>query len=1015
MEPLDSTRKCALLEIMLESRMGDLREESLLRQGKGLFHATSMGHEAVAAVALHLEDDEYTFPCYRDRAFVMARGLTTRDMALSFLAKRSSWSGGRQMHNHFSSRRHNIWSMPSPVAANLLPACGVAWGIKMDDGPGVVVAATGDGSTRQGEFFEALCFAKEMHLPVLFVVEDNGYAISTSTRGTTPLDLDVLDDVGWVRVNGRVVEEVHTASGALIDRIRDRGGPACLWIEVDRMSPHSSASGHQRKDLSNEVLARINDQDPVQLFKTAVVRDGVMDADELCALESNVETRVRRAYEQAETEEEPRPEELETHLFGPIRVPDDIVLGPGRHCMADALGKVFREALNSDSRTVFFGEDIEDPLGGIFALTKGLSTEFSDRVINSPLAEATILGVACGLACYGKRPVFEMQFVDFIHAGWNQLVTNLATLRWRSFGEWNCPAVIYAHYGAIGGGAIWHSQANEALFSHVPGLSVVVPSTPEDAAGLMWTAMHGEDPVMFMIPKKLLRIEVETHESTLAIPLGEARVCHEGAEITLVTWGNMMERAYEALDQIKGEVSIELIDLRTVMPWDKVTVERSVRKTGRLVVVQEDTENCSVGQMIIAHVMSSPKLWKRMVSPPQLVSTSNVYIGFSPVCEDAALPGAQEILDAIDTSIAESAAVVRASAKGAPALETRTSSVAETTERRLSPALKRHSIQVPHMGEGFYSAKIVSILKEEGQTVQQDDPLCEMETDKAIFAVESPVDGVLREWKTSVDDSVSLGQEIAVIDIEADKSVVAGPKPSPAAVPHRRAPVSPFVQSGAKSPPPALTESITSRSKGVLPATISMSAKWEAVRKAREFVKSTRYEGSPTPSAMVAWCIVRALEKHSNFRCLILDDDTTVEQKDFDLGLAVAWDDDQLSTAVVQQANRLNWFDFLFAYENGVKGARDGRVMSKANAPFILTSMGPYGVRTATPIVVPPAMATLFIGTKYYEVVGSENGLNVQEVVTLTLTFDHRFVNGAGAAAFLREIQNRLETFTLPE
>src|SRR5207245_5476608 len=261
------------------------------------------------------------------------------------------------------------------------------------------------------------------------------------------------------------------------------------------------------------------------------------------------------------------------------------------------------------------------PKGCVFRITQKLSTEFPNQVFNSPLAESTILGVGCGLAAYGKRPVFELQFIDFIYPGFNQLVTNISTLRWRSSGNWKCPLVIYAPYGAyLPGGSLWHSQANEGVRAHYPGLSVVIPSTPEDAAGLLWTAMHHEDPVIFLIPKHMLWAERESKEPVRAVPLGQARKHRDGSDVTLIAWGNTVEKSLEAIakidngaggsratwtgkpervDEPGGEpingASDELVDLRSIVPWDKAAIEQSVRKTGRLVVVQEDTENCSVG------------------------------------------------------------------------------------------------------------------------------------------------------------------------------------------------------------------------------------------------------------------------------------------------------------------------------------------------------------------------------------------------------------------------------------
>src|SRR5213075_1031704 len=350
--------------------------------------------------------------------------------------------------------------------------------------------------------------------------------------------------------------------------------------------------------------------------------------------------------------------ELLTNVTKPSPKIEKEVLPPGKYRIGDTVNKTLHAGLEDDPQRILFGEDIEDPKGGVFRLTQKLSTKFPNQVFNSPLAESTILGVGCGLAAYGKRPVFELQFIDFIYPGFNQLVTNISTLRWRSFGNWKCPLVIYAPYGAyLPGGSLWHSQANESALAHYPGLSVVIPSTPEDAAGLLWTAMHCEDPVLFLIPKHMFWAERESKEPVRAVPLGKARKRQTGSDLTLIAWGNTVEKAIEAIEQIKpvrlgqNEASIELIDLRSISPWDREAIEESVGKTGRVVIVQEDTENCSVGQMIIAHLASQTDLWTNLVSPPILVSKGNVMIGYNPIYEYAALPDVQRIVVAIRKSI----------------------------------------------------------------------------------------------------------------------------------------------------------------------------------------------------------------------------------------------------------------------------------------------------------------------------------------------------------------------------
>ena len=316
-----------------------------------------------------------------------------------------------------------------------------------------------------------------------------------------------------------------------------------------------------------------------------------------------------------------------------------------RSTMVQAINTVFGKALESDPHVVFFGEDIEDPKGGVFGLTKGLSERFPQQVFNSPRAEATIMGVAIGMAAYRWRPVFELQFVDFFAPGWNQITANMSTLRWRTNGDWKCPLVIYAPYGAyLPGGSLWHSQANEAYFAHTPGLKVAIPSTPEDAAGLLWTAMKGDDPTFVLIPKHIFRMPVPV-ENVDPVPFGKARTVREGKDVTLVTYGNCIELAEEAA--AKSGVSVEIIDLRSIVPVDYDAITASVEKTGRLIVLHEDNRTCGVGQAVIAEMTRVPDRWNLFLSPPQLVAREDVHIGYNPIYEYAALPDVSQVLEAI--------------------------------------------------------------------------------------------------------------------------------------------------------------------------------------------------------------------------------------------------------------------------------------------------------------------------------------------------------------------------------
>lgn len=1054
---LNQEQRRHLLRTMLESRHGDLREESLNRQGKGHFHVSGRGHEAFSALGAQLRESDFVAPYYRDRGLCMGRGMSTRELALEYFAKRESTSRGRMMPSHYSSRALNIVSVPTPLGSQLLPACGIAWGMKLDGKDDVVVTSIGDAATRQGDFYEAISFAQEKKLPILFIVEDNAYGISTPTRKINPLAIDVLNPSPWRRIDGSDLEVVHAETQTAIAQLRAGEGPVFLWAKVERLSSHTSSDDHTLY-RSKEDIAAMEKADPIRVLRDRMIKAGELTEAEFAKLDEEIKEKVRAEYAAAEKAEDPRADELFLDVTGPSPELDEELFKPGKYRMGDMINKTLRAGLDADPGRMIFGEDIEDPKGGVFRLTQKLSTDFPEQVFNSPLAESTIFGIGGGLALYGRRPVFELQFIDFSFPGFNQIVQNLANIRWRSNGAWKVPAVFYAPYGAyLPGGSLWHSQANESAYAHFPGINVVIPSTPEDAAGLLWTAMHGEDITLFLAPKHMLWAEVESKQPIKSIPLGAARVVTEGEDLTIVAWGNTMEKAHEAIAQLQGEVSVELIDLRSIMPWDRATIEASMRKTGRLIVIQEDTEACSVGQMIVQHVVGRTDLFGALKAPPRLISKGNVMIGYNPIYEYAALPAVPQIVDAIWELVALNLA------RGeTPAVSTRSAAVAGVVDLgpgSTSPATTNQSasghspqntvvagtsdilVRVPIMGEGLRSARVVNLNKKPGDTVKHDEVLCELETDKAVYPVEASFAGRFKEWRIKVDDTVLIGQEIALVT--GDVASVAGlpiegaaPAPKPAATvggpgpgsaspatvkPSASAPKAATapVSVSASSPmngnvrPPALHPAITKRLDAVVPANMLMDVRWEPLKKAREVAKVKLGKAAPSPSAMMAWCVTRAQEKHAAFRCIVGKDGTILEQPVFDQGVAVALEGDRLATAAIAGANQLAFADFSAAYNRAVEETRAGKLID-VQAPINITSLGAFGVESATPIVVPPAMATLFIGTAHERMINDGGQIYPCEVVTLSLTFDHKVVNGAGAAAFMQEVKKQFESFALP-
>ena len=637
--------KLEFLKLMMLSREGDRREGILLRQSKGWFQVSGMGHEALGALAYLLREDDYLYPYYRDRGLMLARGLSTYELALAYFAKRASSSGGRQMPGHYSSRKHNVFSVCTPTGGGCLPACGTAWAMKLDGTDSVVVCTIGDAASRQGEFFEAWAFAVQENLPVIFILEDNKYGISTPTEKFLPFHLGIFDENSYVKVDGRKPENVLNAGEIAVNKARSGQGPTLIWLDIDRLSSHTSSDDHRvYRDL--EDIEEMQHRDPIRLLAEELIAAGQLTQENFKALQEEVQDLVDKDYLAAEKADDPIAEEVMRDCWGAEVVAEAPPIGTGRMTMVSSINQTFQKALENDPKIVFFGEDIEDPKGGVFGITKGLSEQFPKQVFNSPLAEATIMGVAIGMAAYGWRPVFELQFIDFISPGWNQIVANMSTLRWRTFGEWKCPLTIYAPYGAyLPGGSLWHSQSNEASLAHVPGIQVGIPSTPEDAAGMLWSAIHGNDPSFVLIPKHIFRKQMDV-SSVQPLPFGKAKVMQAGSDVTMVTYGNTLEVVLEAAQ--KSGVSCEVIDLRSIVPCDYETITQSVSKTGRLVVVHEDTKTCGFGESIISNMVNTPDRFNLFLSPPQLVCRDDVHIGYNPIYEYAALPDVERVMDAIN-------------------------------------------------------------------------------------------------------------------------------------------------------------------------------------------------------------------------------------------------------------------------------------------------------------------------------------------------------------------------------
>jgi 2-oxoisovalerate dehydrogenase E1 component len=678
---------------MLTSRRIDDREIALKRQNKIFFQISGAGHEAVqVALAAHCQSGkDWFYFYYRDRAFSLALGQTPLDQLLQAVgAEEDPASGGRQMPAHYGDVRYNIVSTSSPTGTQFLQAVGTSeagWratrlteiqehvkGFAEDE---IVVVTTGDGTTSEGEFWEALSTAANLQLPILFVVEDNGYAISVPVEVNTPQGSisKVLAGYPGLYVrecDGCDVLDSYAVGAEVIDYVRSRKGPAVLHAHTVRPYSHSMSDDERmyRPEAEREAQAA---RDPLVVTRGLLLEVGIATEAELDDLEADVERTVAEAADRALEYPQPDPSTAMRNLFSEEVDPtsdafdtEDAPQYPEEEkqlTMVDLLNACMKEEMARDPRIVVFGEDVadasrEDALeevkgkGGVFKVTHGLQQMFgSDRVFNSPLAEANIVGRAVGMAIRGLKPVVEIQFFDYIWPAFHQIRNEVATMRYRSDGRWSAPVVIRVTYGGyLKGGAIYHSQTGATLFTHTPGLRVVIPSNAEDANGLLRTAIRSDDPVLFLEHKHLYRQVYNKGRNPgpdYMIPFGKANVVREGSDVTVVTCGALVKRSLDAarLAATEHGVEAEVIDLRTLSPLDMDTIAESVKKTGKVVVVHEDAMSFGIGAEISARIADDLFPW--LDGPVKRVASLDTWVAYAPQLEEVILPQTHDVLEAV--------------------------------------------------------------------------------------------------------------------------------------------------------------------------------------------------------------------------------------------------------------------------------------------------------------------------------------------------------------------------------
>ena len=689
--------------LMYLSRRTDDREILLKRQQKIFFQISCAGHEAllVAAGMAMKPGYDWFFPYYRDRALCLALGNTVEEQLLQAVgAADDPASGGRQMPSHWTSRRLNIVSPSSSTATQCLHAVGCAEaGRFFTAHPGaaarhqgdyrqfkdvtfhadeVVYTSIGEGSTSQGEFWESLNSASNLKLPVLYLVEDNGYAISTPVEANTPGGsisrlVANFPNFHFAEVDGTDAIASYEAMAGAVAYCRSGRGPALVHGHVIRPYSHS-LSDDETQYRSAEELEADALRDPISRMAAWLISNGVTDAEGLRTLEQAADSEIGTATDRALVAAAPQPPSILRHVYSEDLKPTGAPFVSGQQegvpdgaerTMLDGINACLRDEMRRDERVVVFGEDVADATrdrelregklkgkGGVFKVTAGLQKEFgNDRVWNSPLAEANITGRAIGMAVRGLKPVVEIQFFDYIWPAMHQLRNELGVMRWRSNGTFSCPLVVRVPIGGyLTGGSIYHSQSGESIFTHTPGVRIVMPSNTLDAVGLLRTAIRCDDPVLFFEHKNLYRAtfgRAPYPGPEYAIPFGKAKLIKPGKDLSVITYGAVVPRALQAAQRLERErgIDVEIVDLRSLTPFDWDAIAATVRKTSKVLVAHEDMLSWGYGAELAARI--GDELFHDLDAPVRRVGGMDTFVAYQPLLEDAILPQADRLFEAM--------------------------------------------------------------------------------------------------------------------------------------------------------------------------------------------------------------------------------------------------------------------------------------------------------------------------------------------------------------------------------
>jgi len=645
------------------ARLIDQKILILLKQGKIFFHIGCSGHEvAQIAVALALRPShDWAYPYYRDLGFALQFGYTPEEIFLEAMHRKGGPSSdGFAMPFHYGHKGLRIVSQSSPTGTQFLQAVGTAMGAVRDKTDEVVYVSSGEGATSEGEFNEALNWAARGRFPVIFLIQNNGFAISVPVEDQIAGKSVAAMTAGYAglsryHVDGCDFGAVYEAAAEAVTRARAGGGPSLIEADTVRMLPHSS-SDDQRKYRDTDELETDLQKDPLPRFERLLIEQGFMTVEDVARIRAETLASIERATEWAEQQPLPDANDVIRHVYAPAP-PLSSAERPhtegAKIVMVDAINHALAEEMARNPNILVYGQDVAGKKGGVFTATKGLTDKFgSDRVFNSQLAEASIIGTAIGLSVRGtSRPVVEIQFGDYIWPAFMQLRDEAAMMRYRSAGTWTCPMVVRVAVGGYIHGGLYHSQSIDGFFTHIPGLRVVFPSNAADAKGLLKTACRSEDPVLFLEHKGLYRQGFASSpepDDEYVLPFGVAERKRAGDDITLVCWGMMVQRSLDAAKKMEEQhgVSVEVIDLRTLNPLDRETVLASVRKTGKALIVHEDTLTGGFGAELAAII--ADESFRHLDAPVKRVAAKDAPIPYSPPLESAMLPQESDIVAALE-------------------------------------------------------------------------------------------------------------------------------------------------------------------------------------------------------------------------------------------------------------------------------------------------------------------------------------------------------------------------------